>query len=130
MPAVPAHAAGGTTPKSGTVNWQDRDTATYVVSTLNLVRTPQGRAVTETMHAATYVMLADTARSGLYFVDLHDRSDSIIGSFVYWMGWMQAVSLTRLPAGLHVRTASAALVQAYHQDPKRVIGVFTSTFPN
>jgi hypothetical protein len=141
MGLAPAHAAGSSV-STGKTDWNQRDTATYVVSTLNLLRTRTGKAVpsilAKRLHVARYDVFQDAADSGLFFIELKQTTGRLVATFVYHMGWVKpqfisdSGSRSSFLASSRYRTprASEQMAQAYHTDPKILIGTFTSTLPS
>ena len=127
--AVPAHAAGTPTSPPSPITWQQRDTAVYVVSTLNLVRTPAGQPLVEKLNAARFDVYADLARADLYFIILRSRDGSVVGAFAYQLGWAKPRSISRSTRLLGIERAPRSVVLAFRTDHKQLIGSFTSTMP-
>lgn len=116
------------------VTWQQRDTAVYVVSTLNLLHTRHGRPLTPLLMrklGATHLdVYADRAQADLYFIQLKRADGATAGTLAYQMGWMKPQSVTATTNRFGITAAAASVVQAYQSDPTRLIGSFTSTFPS
>lgn len=127
---APAYAASGSK-TSNTINWDQRDTAVYVVSTLNLLRTHNGRPVSVTyarrFNVTKYSVLADTKNADLYFVELKRDDGSTFGVYAYQMGWAKPAALTPSVRHFGARAASSEIAQDYRSDPKVLVGTFTST---
>lgn len=115
------------------VNWQRRDTATYVVSTLNLLRTDGGALLTKMaenrMGVERYAVYADDTTRGLYFIQLKRNSESIVGVLAYRMGWPKPLSLSPKLDGLGIVAASRDIQQAYRNDSLTFLGSFTTSLP-
>ncbi|HEX6509443.1 MAG TPA: hypothetical protein VF221_17580, partial [Chloroflexota bacterium] len=79
---APAYADGTASHSKAVVNWQQRDTAVYVVSTLNLLNRSRSHTMQQVLQGlgVTHIdVYADNARPDLYFIELmHD--DGIAGS--------------------------------------------------
>lgn len=132
IPALAAHHDPGRRNESVT-NWGQRDTAVYVVSTLNLLHMRGGRPVVpmldHRLSVTHFDVFADQSEPGMYFINLKRDDGSVAGSFVYQMGWAKPqllkIDLTRQVA----HRASASIRQEFHTDPKMLIGIFNSTLP-
>lgn len=113
--------------------WDARDTAVYVVSTLNLLHTPQGRPLSATLlhkGITNYDVYADNARADLYFVELVRDNGEVAGAVAYRMGWLKPVSVSTLTDQLGVSKAQDDIVHAYASDDKQLLDSFTSTLPS
>ena len=130
--AAPAYAAG-TGSRQHETNWNQRDTAIYVVSTLNLVRTTGGRpfaqAVSSDMDVTHFDVYADLDRNGLYFIQLKRDDDSVAAVLAYQMGWLKPKSVTTVGHRFGLRPAAWPIVQAYKGDTKGFMQSFASTMP-
>ena len=123
----PVEARGSGAAKS-TVNWQQRDTAVYVASTLNLLgrsRNHTVQALFQRLNITRIDVYADTQQHDLYFIDLKQLDGAIAGSLAYEMGWAKPKRI-EWTAARTVPTVSASIVQAYKTDAKTLIGSFTS----
>jgi hypothetical protein len=129
--AVPAHAQTSSSHPSSSINWQQHDTAVYVVSTLNLLGRSHGgniQQVLQRLNVSHIDVYADTVQSNLYFIELKRDSGALVGSLAYEMGWAKPRRVT-WSAGKGVPTVDPAIVQDYRVDAKALIGSFTSTLP-
>jgi hypothetical protein len=128
-----AGAAGQPTKEHHSVNWATRDTAVYVVSTLNLLHTRQGHlvpAVLESHGVTHFDVYADADTDGLYFVLLRKDSGSTVGGLVYQMGWSRPQSIFGVTDRfITIQKAASNIRQSYKSDNKLLIGSFTSTMP-
>lgn len=115
------------------VSWQRRDTATYVVSTINLLRTDQGRPLTNVveyrMDVSRYAIFADDDVPGLYFIQLKRGTGSVAGTLAYHMGWPTPLSLSRRLSTLGIDPAPPAVWQADKTDHMTFLGAFSSSLP-
>lgn len=115
------------------INWQERDTAAYVVSTVNLLRMPHHvpfpTVARQRLHVDNYAVVADTWRTNLYFIRLKRGDDSVAGALAYQMGWPAPRSVTTSVRKLGVARAPVGIIASYTWDPKRTIGDFSSTVP-
>jgi hypothetical protein len=127
--AMPVRAASGPPQPRGQPNWQQRDTAVYVVSTLNLLRTPSGQLVVDRLDVSRFDVYADVVKDGLYFIQLHAKSGALVGAVAYQLGWTKPQALSRSVGRLGVDRASRIIFRAYRADHKQLIGSFTSTVP-
>lgn len=113
--------------------WQRRDTATYVVSTVNLLRTQQGRPLRKfveyRMGVDRYAIFADDDVPGLYFIRLKRDTGSVAGTLAYHMGWPVPLSLSHKLSVLGIKPAPRAVWQAYKTDHMTFLGAFTSSLP-
>lgn len=129
----PVGAAGQPTRAHHSVNWAARDTAVYVVSTLNLLHTRQGHLVTAVLEhhgVAHFDVYADATTDGLYFVLLRKDSGSTVGAFAYQMGWSRPQSLFGVTDRFStIQRTTAGVRQDFKSDSKLLIGSFTSTMP-
>jgi len=130
---IPTGVEAHTAHRSSEVSWRDRDTAAYVVSTVNLLRLPNGKqfpsAAQQRLHVGRYVVLSDTWRSNLYFIRLARADGTPVGGLAYRMGWSAPRSVTNSVRALGVARAPAGIVASYAWDAKETIGTFTSTIP-
>lgn len=119
---------------SHVTNWSQHDTAVYVVSTLNLLRTKKGHAVATVfknrMGVRTYNVYADTSVADLYFIDLVKGNNSTVGTFAYKMGWQKPMSVSGLLGRFGAHRAPLSIVSDYQIDHKTLIGSFGSTLPS
>lgn len=123
---VSSHAAGV---KQHPMSWQQHDTAVYVVSTLNLLRTPSGDLVVQKLNAAHFDVYSDTAHEELYFITIRSKDGGTAAILAYRMGWLKPRSLAPLAATFGIRQAPRGIQQAYHTDGKQLIGTFDTTLP-
>lgn len=134
MPAANAMAAGNSHHQSTAANWNQRDTAIYVVSTLNLLRTTKGQnlpwLLTSRLGISHFDVYADDQVNNLYFVELRRDNGDIAGALGYQMGWFKPRSVTSFTDKLGVPKGSARLVNAYKNDSRQFVGSFTSTLPS
>lgn len=126
-PVAAASAGKGT-------DWNQRDTAIYVVSTLNLLHTTKGHPDAEIfshrMHVARYNVYADSSKASLYFVQLKRGDGSVAGVLAYQMGWVRPKAVTNFADRLNISRSSSEIRDAYSRDAKQLIGSFTSTLPS
>ncbi|HEX6508009.1 MAG TPA: hypothetical protein VF221_10285 [Chloroflexota bacterium] len=131
--AVPARAAGSTAHQHA-VNWSQHDSAVYVVSTLNLIRSHGGRTLSSALmqkYGVTHFdVYGDLESSDLYFIELRKDDGSSFATLAYQMGWQKPMSLSPALDRFHVRRAPYAVSSEYHTDSKQLIGSFTSTLPS
>jgi hypothetical protein len=129
---TPTFAAHGSK-SSSTTNWNQRDTAVYVVSTLNLLRTTNGRPASVTYASrfdiTKYSVLADSKVDGLYFVELKRDDGTVFGAYAYQMGWAKPQALTSSVKRYGAKRAPSDIVSDYKSDPKTELATFTSTVP-
>jgi hypothetical protein len=115
-------------------NWNQRDVAVYVVSTMNLLHSRSGHALTTTLShqlgVTHYDVYADGEVANLYFIEPRRDDESSVGALAYQMGWVAPMSVSSSLDRLHVRHAPGSDYAAYRNDPKQLIGSFTSTFPS
>jgi hypothetical protein len=127
-----AAGAGGHSHRSADT-WSQHDTAVYVVSTLNLLRTHTGRSIATILQqrdsVSRYDVLGDSRTNSLYFVELKEADGSTFGVYAYQMGWSKPLAVTASVARFGVKSASSDIMAAYHSDPKSLLGTFTSTLP-
>jgi len=135
--AGPAGAAPNPPRDQGTkpgVNWNQHDTAVYVVSTLNLLRGKHGHtlvsAVQQRSGVSRFDVLSDNNVSGLYFIQLKTGDGSVYGAFAYAMGWSRPRSLSSVFDRFHLHRAPGTILKAYAGDPRTLIGSFTTTLPS
>jgi hypothetical protein len=132
MPVLPVSAAGGTTHQHA-VDWNQHDTAVYVVSTLNVLRTHHGQPAAAIMahrfNIVRYEVWNDLSNNDLYFILLKRADGTVAATLAYQMGWPQPLGLSRPLGRIGVHAAPVAVVTAFHTDPKQLIGSFTSTLP-
>lgn len=117
-----------------TVNWNQHDTAVYVVSTLNLLRTRRGQPVTtilaRRLNVTHYDVYADQSAQSLYFIQLRRDDGAVVGAFAYHMGWAKPIGISGSGRRLVRSRIIARIVHAYNGDNKLLIGSFTSTLPS
>lgn len=125
-----AQAAGNPTHQRGP-NWNQRDTAVYVVSTLNLVRVHH-RSLTSVLSSqdvTQYDVYADLDVGDQYYIQLKRDDGNVVGVLAYRMGWLKPKSISAFTDKLGVRKAPRSMVTAYKSNHKELIGSFTSTLP-
>jgi hypothetical protein len=129
---VPTNAAHRRSNQTG-VDWATRDTAVYVVSTLNLLRTDGGQPMTQIfksqLHVKRYVVEADMSVPDLYFVELLGKSKSPVGVFAYKMGWQKPQAITDFGYS-NLPHAPQDIVTAYKLDHRAKVATFKSTLPS
>lgn len=133
LATVPSAHAMSKTSRRTQAPWSELDTAVYVLSTLNLLHTKQGRPLTDLLTRklaiTRYDIYADTVLSDVYFVELL-RDDGIPGGvLVYRLGWSVPEIVTLAIHASVGKQAPKQLVAAYRRDAKHLIGSFTSTLP-
>ncbi|GAC1400408.1 MAG: hypothetical protein NVSMB52_13980 [Chloroflexota bacterium] len=122
-----------TRPHQHPVNWNQHDTAVYVVSTLNLLHSKNGRSLTtiyqQRLGVSHFDVYADTATSDLYFIEMKRDDGSVVGVYAYQVGWSKPklVYIVSDKFG-HVKSP-LKLIVAYKSDSKSLMASFTSTFP-
>lgn len=130
--AAPANAAHRRS-NQATVNWAQHDTAVYVVSTLNLLRSDSGQSLTTVfksqLHVKRYMVEADASVPDLYFIDLVSKSHDVVGAFAYKMGWQKPVAVTDFGI-VSLPRATADVLTAYRTDHRTKVGIFNSTLPS
>lgn len=116
------------------MNWDKRDAAAYVVSTMNLLYTKRGKAVTTVLSRqlgiARYDVYQDSASTYLYFIQFRNADGVVAGAVAYQMGWAKPQSVTVTADKLGIRRASDKAIEAFKSDPKELIGSFTTTLPS
>lgn len=113
------------------INWQRYDTATYVVSTLNLLHTRTGYPVVPEWlkrGVRTFEVYADENQPDLYFIELRDDAGQPLGALAYEMGWQMPRGITSPLLRIHLPPAPRDLTEAYQKDPKDLMASF-STLP-
>lgn len=132
--ALPTHAAGTRVSHQKKIDWNQRDTAVYVVSTLNLLYTKQGRPFLSLLrgrlNVTRYDVYADTDTAELYFITLKREDGSVIGAFAYRMGWSKPRILFLLARRPVAHRGKDKILTAYRADGKQLIGSFSSTLPS
>jgi hypothetical protein len=134
----PSRSAQNGTPSndhhSSTTNWQQYDTAVYVVSTVNLLHTRNGHPVLPILRRRLGVVrldvYADRTQSNLYFIQFKRADGSGPGALAYEMGWVKPESVTNSCSHFGIVQAPANIVQDYQNDSTQLIGSFTSSFPS
>lgn len=133
-PCASVLAAGNTSHQPRPLDWGQRDTAVYVVSTLNLLHSPRGGSMatrlTRRLGIARFDVYADTRVTDLYFIELRRQNGDIAGAFAYQMGWVKPLSVTAFCDRLGAPRAPARIVESYRNDSRQFIGSFTSTMPS
>lgn len=128
---IPAHASVRTDQRA--VNWNQHDTAVYVVSTLNLLRTHDGRPFTSIWERRGRVthfdIYADGSQDNLYFIEMKRSDNSMVGALAYQMGWDKPRTVTPSITKFHIPSAPDRVIQSYQNDAKTAIGSFTTTLP-
>jgi hypothetical protein len=110
-----------------------RDSAAYVVSTLNLVHCRDGRSLalilSQCYPGARYDVFVDQQISNLFFIEPRRADGSTVGALAYQLGWVAPMSVTSSLSALYVRSAPAAVYSEFRTDAKQFIGTFSSTVP-
>lgn len=128
---VPTHAQGSGSHGKSPINWQQRDTAIYVVSTLNLLGRTQNHTVQQLFQRLNITRLdvfADTDQRDLYFIELKRDDGTTAGSLAYQLGWAKPKRVS-WSAVKSIPVVAGSIAQAYKTDDKALIGSFTSTLP-
>lgn len=116
------------------IDWQQRDTAIYVVSTLNLVHVrhnqPLVSVVQSRLDVTRYAVYSAAREPNLFFIRMQLDDGSCAGALAYRMGWRMPRSISTSVRRLGVSTAPVPDVRAYWSGPKKLIGTFTSTLPS
>lgn len=113
--------------------WSRYDTASYVVSTLNLVS--RGSPFTFADHLRRHhairrlVVYVDRNRTDLYFVKLLGPHGRNVGVLAYQLGWNRPRVVTALAFATRARRAPPAIVQAYRSDQLMRLEAFHSSLP-
>lgn len=114
-------------------SWDRRDSAAYVISTLNLVHCRDGRSLAPILSqrypGARYDVYVDQQISNLFFIEPRRADGSTVGALAYQLGWVAPMSVTSSLSALHVRSAPAAVYSEFRNDTKQFIGAFSSTLP-
>lgn len=115
------------------MNWQQHDTAVYVVSTLNLIRAPNGSPIStlleSKLNVSEYRVFADLQDSDMFYVDVRRDNGSLVGTYVYQMGWLKPRALSAALIRYGAQAAPSKYFAEYHSDTKLLLGTFTSTLP-
>ena len=137
--AAPTSAAGEQSVRvshaqqRSTIDWGTHDTAVYVVSTVNVLRTrtgrPIGRLLRHKLGVRRYNVYADGEVTDLYFIDMVKLDGTSIGTLAYKMGWQKPMSLSSVFDNLSISQAPNTISTGYKSDKKTLIGSFTSTMP-
>lgn len=137
--AVPASAAANhpaSTTRNQTraaIDWSTHDTAVYVVSTVNLLRTRSGKVMLPVLRhrlgVRRYNVYSDATASDMYYIDLLKSDGTVVGTLAYRMGWQKPMSLSGAFDALGITHAADSVVAGYKADKKTLIGSFTSTLP-
>lgn len=130
---MPASAASRNSPPPVT-NWNQHDTAVYVVSTLNLLHTKGGKSVVSMLSnrfdVEHYNVYADQNVPNMYFIELVRTDTTVADVFAYQMGWPKPRGMSKKSANWGSHRASSRITQEYKSDPKQLIGSFDSTLPS
>jgi hypothetical protein len=114
--------------------WELRDSAAYVVSTMNLARCNGRRLLTPILDhqygVTHYDVYADQATTGLFFIEPKRSDGSSTGALAYQMGWMAPQSVSSSFDALHTHRAPPDVYSAFKNDKKHLIGSFASTVPS
>lgn len=128
---LPAHAAAdGVVTAPGT--FSDQDTAVYVVSTLNLVRTGDRQSLvsvlTERYGAVRFAVWEDLVTQ-TFVIEAKRADGSNAAMLVYRLGWDKPYSYSRLTAALGVPRSPRGVEGHFRSHAKRLLGSFSSTLP-
>jgi len=114
-PAPARHSAQSSHAAPGVAAWRQRDTATYVVSTLNLPRCPNGQVLSRVLWghdgARHFDVLKSTSRPELYFVQARSARGHVLAIYAYKFGRVLPVGISRAQC---VRPAPSAIRAMYH----------------
>ncbi len=114
--------------------WDRHDSAAYVVSTLNLVHCRGGHPLTTVLvhryPVARYDVYADQQDNTLFFIEPKRGDGKPVGALAYQLGWTAPMSVSTSVSSLYVRPAPADAYAAFRNDPKQLIGSFSSTVPS
>ena len=113
--------------------WDRRDSASYVVSTMNLVHVRDGRRLTSLLvhryPVARYDVYADRRVDNLFFIEPENADGTAVAGLAYQLGWTAPMSVSPSISTLHVPAAPADVFAAFRHDRKQLIGSFSSTVP-
>lgn len=126
----PTYAAGNSIRPTAS-DWQQHDTAVYVVSTLNLLGHARNHTVQQMfqhLNITRIVVYADNDQANLYFIELKRDDSSTAGILAYQLGWTKPKRIS-WSAGKAIPSVNSGIAQAYRTDSKTLIGTFTSTLP-
>jgi hypothetical protein len=126
---APVHAQGSGSHGKSPISWQQRDTAVYVVSTLNLLGRRGNHTVQQAFQRLNITRIdvyADSAQNNLYFIELKRDDGTLAGSLAYQIGWLKPKRIA-WPAGRTIPVVAGTIARAYRADSKTLIGSFTST---
>lgn len=130
--AAPANAAHKHTTQKA-VNWVQRDTAVYVVSTLNILRLDNGQPVStlfkNQLHVKQYTVEADAVVPDLYYINLVKANKTVAGTFAYKMGWQKPAAITDFGVQ-SIPRAAPDIISSFHTDHRTKVASFTSTLPS
>jgi hypothetical protein len=132
--ANPSAARASTAPPPpGETTWMDHDTAVYVVSTLNLLRTSRGHSsiglMVRKLHVTHFEVWKDLKAEGLFFIEFKREDGSLGGALAYQMGWVKPSSVLPSVARFGIALAPASIVRAFRFDPTRLLASFNATHP-
>jgi hypothetical protein len=134
--AASRHGATSATRRGarGVPDWNQRDTAVYVVSTLNLLRTSAGqpltRVFTDRLHVRRYDVYADALISDLYFINLVKQDGTVVGTLAYRMGWQKPMAVSHPLGRMRIKLATSDVQNNFRVDRKVLMASFTSTLPS
>lgn len=112
------------------MNWEERDRAVYVVSTLNAPLCKSGRQLSTVLWtkdgARLFDVLKSTVNGNLYYIQVRTASKTLLGVYAYEFGW-------KFPTGVRsyhcVAKAQPGIVKGYGSKAWRFIARFRTTYP-
>jgi len=133
-PVFHAHPSKATNIPATREQWQQYDTAAYVVSTLNLLTGENARAFSARLrrqyHVLRYDVYADVPVRNLYFVQLRSSNNRVIGVLAYRMGWSKPEALNAFAHRVGARNAPHSVLHFYRSSELQLLGTFDSTLPS
>ncbi|GAC1404607.1 MAG: hypothetical protein NVSMB52_18470 [Chloroflexota bacterium] len=126
-----ARAASWSSP-AGSPSWRAYDTAAYVVSTLNTVRTNNGRSlpvVLSTTYAVNRYAVWEDLTTRMYVLQFKKDTGLNVGMAVYALGWKVPLSHSRLTDSLGLSRPAYPVENHFRTHPKLLLGSFPGTTP-
>jgi hypothetical protein len=130
---IGAGTASAAISPSAPADWSQYDTAVYVVSTLNVVRTRDAQPLVPLL-AARYGVVRYAIWQDLqaidYVIQPKRASGRNAGMLVYRLGWDKPYSFSRFTHKLGVPGPPQPIPGNFQTDSKKLIGTFASTLPS
>ncbi len=126
-----AHAQDTNLP-SGFTSWSNYDTASYMVSTLNLVRLENGEQLPLVLiqnYGVTRYAVWQDLYTGTYVIQFKRATGVNAGMVVNRLGWQSPTSYSRLTDALGMIRSQPPVERHFRTHPKQLLGSLAAERP-